>query len=204
MRSCMNECTHACARAGGYPESKQDRCTQVCARTCRPAGRRSPPSPCQHGRQQKVTRRGSQESARGRGNADRTQAGEGVVGGKGQGALPGRRASIPSFIPECMHSALVRSISFARQAGFRRASFLSCMNERMRDRSVSALRSGIALRHSLMLEQLTKFQSSSRALACIHAGTFRIHQFVTPAGLNEPRRRSSHAQATGRNAFIHA
>jgi hypothetical protein len=100
-----------------------------------------------------------------------------VVGGKGKGVFPGRLVSIPSFIPECMHSALVRSISSGRHAGFRRASFLSCMNERRRPVGF-----GIALRHSLMLEQLTKFQSSSRALACIHAGTFRIHQFVTLLG----------------------
>jgi hypothetical protein len=98
----------------------------------------------------------------GRGNADRTQAGEGVVGGKGQGAFPGRRASIPSFIPECMHSALVRSISSARHAGFRRASFLSCMNERRRDRSVSALRSGI---HSC----LNNLRSSKAPAGHLHA-----------------------------------
>jgi hypothetical protein len=52
------------------------------------------------------------------------------------------------------------------------------MNERMKGQAGS----GIALRHSFMLEQLTKFQSSSRTL-CLHfAGTFRIHQFVTLLG----------------------
>lgn len=161
MRSCMNECTHACAHAGGVAR-KQARPAHTHVRTNMQAcWRRSRPSPASMDDIGRSRGRGSQESARGQGQC-RPSAGEGRCGGR-QGVFPSRLVRFPSFIPECMHSALVRNISSARHAGFRCASFLSCMNERVKEQ----VGSGIVRRRSFMLEQLTKFQSSSRTL-CLH------------------------------------